>query len=291
MITPRDIAATFDRITWRDGQTLSAADLSTEQSEADRLRRLHIRYLHGVWGVVEGLSVAADGPAAVQVAPGYALDAAGAMLLWPQADAIAAPTGIAQAATLYLVISRPEEAVCGCEAGPRRFDCSEGRADRIERGVLSWKTVRQVRPGADVLLARGLVSGGRIGDIDASVQRRAASLNQPGLWSDATLAGQTGWTDATRSGVPFIEADIDASQAGFLATPVYSARLLGAPYGAAGFISAAAAQGFSFAVRLEAGASELQIGAARAEQAGWTVAWLAVEVTAQLPPLSLWRRP
>ena len=61
MMTPRDIAAPFDRITWRDGQTLTAADLAAEQSEADRLRRLHIRYLHGVWGVAEGLQVALHG--------------------------------------------------------------------------------------------------------------------------------------------------------------------------------------------------------------------------------------
>jgi hypothetical protein len=288
MISPRDIAAPFDRITWRDGQTLRAADLGAEQSEADRLWRLHIRYLHGVWGVVEGLGVVPDGPAALRVAPGYALDGLGATLLWPQAHVIAAPTGIVQTATLYLVISRPEE-TCECETGPRRFDCSEGRADRIEQGVLSWKTVGQVRPGADVLLARVLVAGGRIGAVDTSVQPRAASLNQPRLWSDATLAGQTGWADASRSGARFIEADIDASQAGYLATPVYSASISGAPQGATGFITAASARSFSFAVRLDSGPSAIEITAARAEQAGWTVAWFAVEVPAQRSPLSLWR--
>src|SRR5262249_12608194 len=144
MITPRDIAAPFDHITWRDGQMLRAADLGAEQSEADRLRRLHIRYLHGVWGVVEGLAVVAGGPARVRAPSGSAWAGSGPARLWPKAGAIAAPAGIVQPTTAYLVIARPE-AAGDCEAGPRRpaSSCGEGRAGRIEQGVLSWRTVDQ----------------------------------------------------------------------------------------------------------------------------------------------------
>jgi hypothetical protein len=241
--------------------------------------------------VVEGLEVAIQGTGAVQVEAGYALDVEGATLLWPRASAMAAPPGFAQATTVYLVISQPQDEGCGCEGAPRRFDCSEGGADPIVKGVLSWKTVDEVRLGEDVLLARVLVANGHIGAVDSSVRRRAAGMNQPRLWSDSTLAGLTGWTDASRAGVRYVEADIDASQAGFLTTPAYSARVAGAPLGATGFIAAAGANHFRFAVRADAGSSAKGISAAQAEQAGWTVAWFAVEVPAERLHLRLplWR--
>src|SRR5712691_6747461 len=76
MISDLDIP--FDRITYRDGQLLTALDLSDEQRRYDRLRRLHVRYLHDTWGIALGFEVhqAADNRAVV-VGPGYAVDGTG----------------------------------------------------------------------------------------------------------------------------------------------------------------------------------------------------------------------
>ena len=52
-----DLDIPFDRITYRDGQLLTALDLSDEQRRHDRLRRLHVRYLHDTWGIALGLEV------------------------------------------------------------------------------------------------------------------------------------------------------------------------------------------------------------------------------------------
>ena len=76
MITPHDIAIPLERITWRDGQTLLSRDLHDDQHYADRLRHLHIRYLHRTWGVVEGFEVFALARRGV-IGPGYAIDGDG----------------------------------------------------------------------------------------------------------------------------------------------------------------------------------------------------------------------
>jgi hypothetical protein len=281
MNTPRDLAIPLERITWRDGQTLTSSDLRDDQLLVERLRHLHIRYQHKTWGVVDGLQVIALGVSSIAVSKGYALDIEGRELLLPAVTRVAAPTNVAASRTMYLTISRNTTST-GCAGTPDLATLCPGVRNPIpiEQGLLSWKTVTEVRLGKDVLLARVLIAGGRVASaVDTSVQRFAATLDQPLIWSDATLAGQTGWTDA-QDPEPVIWATVDTSDAGFVATPAYFAHLAGTSQVTVGFISAASAASFTFVVRYTStgpGAGG-QTEAAAAESAGWIITWLGIEL-------------
>jgi hypothetical protein len=273
MNTPRDLATPLDRLVWLDGQVLASTDLRDDQLTSDRLRYLHIHYLHKTWGVVEGLNVLDFGKEVI-VGPGYALDVEGRELLLPKLKLFPPPQNITASTTMYLVISKGSASACCGAPDPSQLCPGAEAAVSIEQGELSWKTVNQVSWGYDVLLARVLIHNRKIASaIETSVQRRAATLAQPRIWSDTTQQGQTGWTDVSGSSLVEIETNVDTSNAGLLDTPLYFAYLTGTSQAASGFISSASATSFSFIVREAPG---VKIDAAAAESAGWTIAWLAI---------------
>ena len=146
--------------------------------------------------------------------------------------------------------------------------------------MLSWKTVKEVRLGLDVLLARAVIADGKLaGKLDTSIQRRAATMAQPQIWSDSTQAGQTGWIDGTDGPLTTISAMVDTSDAGFVATPVYFAWLTGTFDTIEGFISTANATSFTFVLQ-QILLTHDKWNAATANGQGWTIQWFAVE----LPP-------
>lgn len=269
MTTPRDLAIPIQRITWRDGQELTSRDLRDSHLSAARHRQLHIRCMHKTWGVVEGLNVVALGSSLVGVTRGYALDRDGVELLVPVAVKVPAPLN---SATMYLVISRNARSGCGCGGG------DDPKPASIERAALTWKTVGEVRPGVDVLLARVLISGGTLSNaIDTSVQRRVASMAQPRMWSDTTQAGLTAWVDGNEADTANVSATVDTSDAGFVATPAYFAWLTGAGSTNQAYISEAGATSFTFILR-QLGGTSFRWDAATANGQGWTIQWLAVEL-------------
>jgi len=280
MNTPRDLATPLERITWRDGQTLLSKDLREDVHSADRLRHLHIRYLHKTWGIVEGLQVNSLGTHAVLVGPGYALDIHGCELLRPRAMRVATPANMTST-TMYLVLSR---GVCltDCVAAPDLAALCPGAMNPtdIESGELAWKTVKHVQPGADILLARVLIAGGQLASaVDTSIQRRAATADRPRTWSDATRPGETGWIDVKDIKAREIQAAIDTSNAGFIMTPAYFAQLAGGPPVARAFIASADPTGFTFVVPVSgAGTPAIKVNAAQAESSGWTINWFAVDL-------------
>jgi hypothetical protein len=279
MITPRDVAIPIERVTWRDGQLLASRDLRDDANNDARLRHLHIRYLHKTWGVVEGLNVVFAGSAAVRVSPGYALDAGGNELLVPVATRVPTPNLTAKT-TMYLVISLGKQAATCGPATPDLSTLCPGVRNPVplDQGQLAWKAVNEVRLGRDVLLARALIANGRLASaIDTSVQRQAATFIQRRMWSDVTQSGQTGWTDGATNPIRELQAVVDTSAAGFIATPAYFARLSGTSQFAAGFISSASAGSFTFVLRPHVVmVYEKPIDAAMAEDAGWTISWFAV---------------
>jgi len=286
MNTPRDLAVPLERITWRDGQLLTSYDIRDEARNSDRFRHLHIHYLHRTWGVVEGLNVVIVGGLNAVVSPGYALDIQGHELLLPVGAAVAAPAGVTAATTTYMVITGAGSrgTSCRCSETPQvnLTTLCPGAKNSIalEQGELAWKTVTEVRPGIDILLARVLITNGRFASgADTSVQRRAAALAQPRIWSEATAPGQTGWTDGSEGPVQNISATVDTSAAGFVTTPAYFAWLAGTTEVIEGFVSAADMASFTFVLR-QMLTVRGKWNAAMANSQGWTVRWFAVE----LPP-------
>lgn len=288
MNTPRDIAVPLERITWRTGQTLLARDLRAETSALDRLRWMHVRYQHRTWGVVSGLRVVRFGTAGVAVTRGLALDIDGRELLLSKPVGVAAPK-VQATTTVYLVISYAPP-VKGCTPAPDLSTLCPGVQNPVplEAGALSWKTAEQVRYGLDVLLARVLVAQGEIESAaDNTVQRQAAGVNQPVMWSDVTQAGQTGWTDGAKGTLSEITATVDTSDAGYIETPAYFASVTGATQPVLSFISAATPSSFTLVLRTgfpSAPAAETApvaapgFSAATAENAGWQIAWFAIEM-------------
>jgi hypothetical protein len=283
MTTPRDLAIPLERITWRDGQTLTSSDLRSDWSYADRLRYLHVRYQHKTWGVVEGLNVTSAGIATVIVSPGYALNIEGVELLLPAKTGLSVPKTVAST-TMYLVIARAANPTA-CAATPDLATLCPGVRNPIplEQGQISWKTVNQVQLGRDVLLARVLVAGGQLTSaVDTSIQNRASGMNPPLIWADVTQSGQTGWSAAREGNVAEIQATVDTSDAGFIETPAYFARLTGTSRVASAFVAQATPTSFTFVLRTPAIFSGIyaytQFSAATAENGGWTIAWCAIEV-------------
>jgi hypothetical protein len=264
---PLDISVPLERLLWRDGQRLIASDLRNDLSYAERLRALHIRYLHRTWGVVEGLAVASNPFAAAVVDAGVALNGEGYLLLLPKITAAPDLPKLPQTATLYLVLSPEGECGCGGAAPDLSTLCPGATTAQARvQATLAWKTVGEVMVERDVLLARALVAAGAIkGAIDTTIQTRAATMRQQRIWSDTTVSGQTGWTDSDSKIVPGIQVSIDTSDAGFLTTPTYIAQVSGGASLAAQSISSADNTGANVP------------NAAKAESSGWTVTWFAAE--------------
>ncbi|HML13964.1 MAG TPA: hypothetical protein VK456_11680 [Xanthobacteraceae bacterium] len=280
MNVPRDLAVPFRRLAWRDGQTLASRDLRDDAALNDRLRHLHIRYLHRTFGVVIGLDVVTVS-GEVSVTAGYALDFEGCELLLPLRVQLALPA-TAASTIMYLVISRGPAAT-GCAPTVDLAVLCPGVTDPvpIETGVVSWKTASEVDLGRDVLLGRAIIASGALASaIDTSIRRRATTLRRPFMWSDATSSGQTGWTKRVGTAVPEIQATVDTSAAGFITMPAYFARLAGASHLAMGYVGSASASDFTFVVRstdgLTPGSQDGAFDPATAESDGWTIAWLAV---------------
>ena len=276
---PLDISVPLERLLWRDGQRLIASDLRDDLRYAERLRALHIRYLHRTWGVVEGLAVTRK-VFDVDVTAGVALNGEGYLLLLPDEGMAPEPLRQTQTATLYLVLSPESECGCGSAAPDLSTLCpGTTTAQARVQATLVWKTVGEVVLGRDVLLGRALVTDGRVTSaIDTTIQSRAATMSQPRIWSDTTMSGQTGWTDSDSKILPGIQVNVDASDAGFLTTPVYIAQISGGASFAAQSISSADNTGFTLQLyfptsRLGASVPD----AAKAESSGWTVTWFAVE--------------
>ena len=111
MADTTDLAA--GRVTYREGQRLTARDLLDDRARRMRLRQLHVRNLHETWGIATGFDVQAAGPAAVAIGPGYALDTSPAISCCPPASWIPVPTAGAR----------------GCSCSWRRF-CRTARFPR-----------------------------------------------------------------------------------------------------------------------------------------------------------------
>lgn len=66
----------LQRVRYFTGQLLTAEDFQAEQDYLLQKQRRHNRMLHGA-GIVDGLSVSADGSSAITISPGMALDCQG----------------------------------------------------------------------------------------------------------------------------------------------------------------------------------------------------------------------
>src|SRR5262245_31221221 len=78
-----DLETSFDRVTYRKGQLLTARDLSDDLRRDSRLRWLHVHYLHETWGVTLGFKVqkSTQDDHTIVIGPGCAVDDIGRDIL------------------------------------------------------------------------------------------------------------------------------------------------------------------------------------------------------------------
>jgi hypothetical protein len=269
----------LDRVTFRNGQLLTASDLR-EDHRTDLIKaRLHTRYLHATWGIALGLGVnlAADLKSVV-VGPGYAVDMSGRDLL--QADTVLVPlpfpTGI------YALVARYRN---DAEYGrPGKYMLCEGRPPQVERAALEWRTSLESAFGPEVPLAAvSVLNGVAQGALNLAIRTSARRMLQPYIATGETDANRTGWSDQNEGSLKgfWLQVNVDTSEAGFVRTPQYFA-FLNAPDApsiqAVAFISAANSSSFLYRIpRTSLTPGVATLSAAQVEQQGWTIRWLGLE--------------
>jgi hypothetical protein len=226
----------LERVTFFEGQRLTAADLAAAQAYERELRWLHNRSLHA-WGVARGLGVSgARGDRAVVVAPGYAVDARGRelVLLEPRTEPVppvaAAPDGTEAVFLLTLVYADDEQATA---LETREGVCLGRGAVRLaDEAHLAWRRMEDVTPDADVVLAQIWVANCRLSRaVSLAVRRDARATTHPHIAAGRTVAGATPWRfwgDPAEPEVPYgVETSVDTSSGRFHTTPQYQAHVAG----------------------------------------------------------------
>jgi hypothetical protein len=222
------------RISYFDGQRLTATDLSDASDFTQQLRWLHNRGLHG-WGIASGLQVTgAIGARSVTVAPGYAVDSMGReVILAAKATANVPAVSAHGAETMYYLvaswISDADETVLETSQGP----CSASGAVRLsDDPLIAWRSQQDLQNGLDIVLGQVWVRNCRLSRAVSSAGRRnARPSQQPYVAGGQADAVFLNWTPIPGGPAPVgLQAEIDTSTGQFGSTPQYFVQLDGERY-------------------------------------------------------------
>jgi hypothetical protein len=297
-VTPGGLDIPFDRVTYRDGQLLTANDLAADQLRNRRLRQLHTHYLHNTWGIAIGYGVSGkDADNAVQVGPGYAVDQQGRELVLVNTTAV--PVPFASGSGLRVLTMRYQDDGAFQKLRNLGATCIGGDSDALtESPVIEWTSPDELILGRDVPLASCQVNNGAlVGGLDLRVRRYAQKLTRPYMVTGATDPGRTGWKIITRGRLFVFAATIDTTDAGFNSTPFYFpvlhmpnqaiAEFYGISNGRSNSDWANFSGPFSFLDNESQTSFDFNVVVPRAasgglpevdpEMAGWNVSWLGVE--------------
>lgn len=293
-----DLDIPFNRVTYRDGQRLTAQDLRDDQRHAFRRDGLHTRYLHGTWGIALGFEVTRDDDlSTVNIGPGHAIDELGRDILLAKGVRIAVPD--VEGPERFALTLRYREDVAYRDRRDLSAVClSNGFDLREERPVFSWRRPGEGRFGIEVPLAAIDVRDGEIvRGPDRRVRRTTRPLVRPHIATGETEAGRTGWRyedDATSSEFG-LSVSIDTSAAGFTRPPLYFAQLIGdfsfpsdAGTGSFGAHATLSLGNLAYITRTSQTDFTLRtfpsVTAEEAERRQWRVAWTGIEPVAGCEP-------
>src|SRR5260370_2023739 len=189
----------IERLTFFNGQRLTAEDLTAVQNANKDLRWLHNRSLHG-WGIGSGFSVEGEtGAASVKIGPGYAIDCLGREIILTDSTikTVPAVSGALDGteATFYLVASYLDDSsqqVLESRPGV----CLPGGTVRLtEMPSLNWKTASNLGPsGSEILLAQTWVLNCQLSrPVSLAVRRFARLSSQPYIVAAETSVTSTNW--------------------------------------------------------------------------------------------------
>ncbi len=229
----------LSRVTFFDGERLSAVDLNDAATVQRELRWLHNRSLHN-WGI--GLGFAARGNKGdhqVTIGPGYAIDCRGREIILTETITKAVPAraddGHGLPVFYYLVSAYPDDTKL-MVLERRQGECETNGAVRLrDRADIYWKAQDEqaVQVGIEIVLAQATVQNCQLAKALSLDQRRSARpFQQPFIAAGETPKGRTPWElsmaniggQATVIGV---QTEVDTSAARFGARPEYQAQLRG----------------------------------------------------------------
>jgi hypothetical protein len=287
-----DLAA--DRITYREGQRLTASDLQDDRNGRARLRRLHVRHLHETWGIAIGFDVQAASDEAVAVGPGYALDIAARDLALSTSLAVPVPAVAGPELFVLVATYMPDCAFPTTAAGAAV--CLDAPVHpRRERPALALRTIAELEIGPMVPLCHVVVQNQKIaGTVQTRIRRYARRMVRPYVAGGVTDADSNLWTRFWHNNLWYgMSQRVDTSEAGFTATPQYVAQLVPvqpspvnrttteveqALAGAHGHIRETARDSFVFeAVVIERFIPDLL--------RSWAIRWVGVQPMAGCPPV------
>ena len=213
----------LERPVFFDGQRLTPEDLEAVQILDRELRWLHNRSLHG-WGVARGLTVSGErGAAAVQVAPGYALDSLGRELSVPAAVSLPVPP-VATSTRWYLTATYREDDELTPELRAGACD-TQGAVRLPDAAAIAFRPKR--RFGIDVVLARVTVEGCVLTSVSLA-ERNELRAASPYVGAGRTVPGATEWRGWPDTGNPVaVATTVDTTTAGFRTAPRYQANVVG----------------------------------------------------------------
>jgi hypothetical protein len=168
-----DQLSSFDgpptRVSYFDGQLLSAADFRTEQDYHRGMRYLHNRLLHG-YGVVDGLDVDVDvdDGGGVRVGPGVAIDSLGRELVLPEPVCINLPPKAAvEEQTMWYLVATWEE----IPSAPIAVGDGMAFSRWIERCAISMSAMAPDDEGLALVLAELTAAAGDVVHVHPSRRR------------------------------------------------------------------------------------------------------------------------
>lgn len=233
-----------ERLSYQDGQLLSARDLRDDVAFESRLRGLHVRALHRTWGVALGYEVyLSKQKDAVLIAPGVAYDCAGREISSSRTlvmELPGAPESSNTTSWWYDLLIRYNEgesraaACCGVGSSSTRA----GLDGAEEKPAWRWSfagdvtasvqppLARDVRAGEEIPLARfRMTAAGKLSKPFYNTRRHARKLVRPYIAGGEVRKGSL---TAKGSALSW-SVKVDTSTAGFSRVPFYFASLAAHP--------------------------------------------------------------
>jgi len=216
----------YQRLSHHTGELLTARDLQDDVTYDARMRGLHVRALHGVWGIALGFEVLAAGDGkSVIVTQGMAYDCSGREIVLSQTipvDLDKPPRNSTASAWWFDLLIRYDAKLGDAPI----YDCSGSTRNVVrENPMWRWSYAGEaptpfieplgfaddVRLGEEIPLARVRVTNlGTATDFDMTVRRVARSLARPHIAAGQVRAGSVpiegsplhwqAWIDTTSGG-------------------------------------------------------------------------------------------
>ncbi|MGH8554142.1 MAG: hypothetical protein ACREUD_00965 [Gammaproteobacteria bacterium] len=287
----------LERITFFNGQRLTARDLSELQRAHRELGWLHNRSLHG-WGIGIGLAVTGErGATAVTVDPGYGVDCLGREIILtdPRTVPVPADPGASEGndSIYYLVAAyQPDEDQAIAERRPG-VCLPEGTVRLSETPRIEWRRPEQLSEGFELILAQAGIRNCRLSrPLSLTARRYARPAQQPYIAAGQTQQGKTGWLEWKAGEQTLgVYAEVNTSAARFGGTPQYFAHVPGDRHVVAGSgqilvlmrttagVIAATPTGFTLQLRIHIEQSSIAIAdlAGFVEGLNWYVVWMGIE--------------